>query len=161
GLFFLFCNWFRDSGHACLIALAAGKSGAGLEHLSDGQPFSPCHSRACPCLKYRLPSPLVSDDCAAEAMLALQSMFGVDQVPTPERVIVTRWGGDPYARGSYSFVQVGASGSDYSQLAKPIGKSLHFAGEHTNELHPATVVGAHLSGLRAAREIHRDLKHRL
>lgn len=53
-----------------------------------------------------LPSPLVSDDCAAEAMLALQSMFGVDQVPTPERVIVTRWGGDPYARGSYSFVQV-------------------------------------------------------
>ncbi|KAL1527130.1 hypothetical protein AB1Y20_015812 [Prymnesium parvum] len=136
GLFFLFCNWFRESGHACLIALAAGKSAAGLEELSD-------------------------DDCVAEAMLALESMFGVGQVPSPERVIVTRWGSDPYARGSYSFVQVGASGSDYAALAKPLGKALHFAGEHTNEAHPATVVGAHLSGLRAAREIHRDLKHRL
>jgi len=136
GLFFLFCNWFRDSGHACLIALAAGKSAAGLEELSD-------------------------EDCGAEAMLALESMFGEDQVPDPERVIVTRWGDDPYARGSYSFMQVGSSGSDYAELAKPLGKTLYFGGEHTNELHPATVVGAHLSGLRAAREIHRDFKHSL
>ena len=59
GLFFLFCNWFRDSGHACLIALAAGKSAAGLEELSD-------------------------DDCASEAMIALESMFGDEgQVHAP------------------------------------------------------------------------------
>lgn len=29
------------------------------------------------------------------------------------------------------------------------------AGEHTIEEHPATVVGAHLSGLRAARKVHK------
>jgi len=136
GLFFLFCNWFLDSGHACLIALAAGRSASGLEELSD-------------------------DHAAAEAMLALESMFGEGEVPEPERVIVTRWGNDPFAFGSYSFVQVGSSGGDYAELAKPLGKTLYFAGEHTNELHPATVVGAHLSGLRAAREIHRDYKSSL
>ena len=29
------------------------------------------------------------------------------------------------------------------------------SGEHTIEEHPATVVGAHLSGLRAARKVHK------
>lgn len=35
--------------------------------------------------------------------------------------MVTRWKNDPYARGSYSFVAVGASGNDYDLLAAPIG----------------------------------------
>ena len=35
------------------------------------------------------------------------------QVPKPKKVIVTRWGDDEYAYGSYSHIQVGASGRDY------------------------------------------------
>jgi len=132
GLFFLFCNWFRAAGHSVLIGLAAGASAAGLEDIPD-------------------------EHCVAEAMLALESMFG-DAVTEPERTMVTRWSADKFARGSYSFVQVGSSGSDYAVLARPLGSSLYFAGEHTNEDHPATVVGAHLSGLRAAREVDRELQ---
>ena len=41
--------------------------------------------------------------------------------------------------------------------ASPLtGKELYFAGEHTSEEHPATVVGAYLSGLTAARTVAKD-----
>lgn len=38
----------------------------------------------------------------------------------PKETVVTRWRSDPWARGSYSFVAVGASGSDYDLLAAPV-----------------------------------------
>lgn len=38
----------------------------------------------------------------------------------PKETVVTRWRADPWARGSYSFVAVGASGSDYDLLAAPV-----------------------------------------
>lgn len=46
-----------------------------------------------------------------------------------------RWRADPYARGSYSFVAVGSSGTDYDLLAAPVpgapGENrLFFAGKH-------------------------------
>lgn len=43
----------------------------------------------------------------------------------------------------------GSSGADYDELAKPAGRIL-FAGEATCRTHPATVVGATLSGIREA-----------
>ena len=46
-----------------------------------------------------------------QAMAALRQMFG--PVPPPKRVIVTRWGEDPFAYGSYSFVGVGATGAHF------------------------------------------------
>lgn len=33
---------------------------------------------------------------------------------------MTRWRADPWSRGSYSFVAVGASGSDYDVMAAPV-----------------------------------------
>lgn len=41
----------------------------------------------------------------------------------PKETVVTRWRADPWARGSYSFVAVGASGSDYDLLAAPVSCS--------------------------------------
>lgn len=41
--------------------------------------------------------------------------------------MVTRWRADPWARGSYSFVAVGASGSDYDVLATPVESSFDAA----------------------------------
>lgn len=85
-----------------------------------------------------------------------------------ERSIINacRWRADPWARGSYSFVSVGASGSDYDLLAAPVTQKhdhkgnpvndmprLFFAGEHTIRNYPATVHGALLSGLREAGRI--------
>jgi len=90
-------------------------------------------------------------------------------VPQPKETVVTRWRSDQWARGSYSYVSVGSSGSDYDLLAAPVipTKSpephyskeseelprLFFAGEHTIRNYPATVHGAYLSGLREAGRI--------
>jgi lysine-specific histone demethylase 1 len=52
---------------------------------------------------------VASDDKVAErALRALRKIFGSHAVPKPLEVCVTRWRADPYARGSYSFVQVGS-----------------------------------------------------
>ena len=78
----------------------------------------------------------------------------VDDVTTPKKVAVSRWGSDPYAKGSYSYVAVGASADDYDELGRPeesSGGRLLFAGEHTCKEHPDTVGGAMLTGWRAAR----------
>lgn len=50
----------------------------------------------------------------------LQGIFGNHVVPQPRESIVTRWQADPWARGSYSYVAVGSSGSDYDLLAAPV-----------------------------------------
>jgi monoamine oxidase len=63
------------------------------------------------------------------------------------------WHEDPFARGAYSYVPVGALGAREA-LAEPAGKTLCFAGEATEvNGHSATVHGAIASGKRAARRI--------
>jgi monoamine oxidase len=86
-----------------------------------------------------------------KAMTMLRTIYG-DNIPEPTGYLLTRWGQDPYSRGAYSYVAVGASGEDYDEMAKPVGR-LHFAGEATNRKFPALVHGAYWSGLRAAKEI--------
>lgn len=49
-----------------------------------------------------------------------KGIFGNQVVPQPRESVVTRWRADPWARGSYSFVAVGSSGSDYDLLAAPV-----------------------------------------
>lgn len=85
----------------------------------------------------------------ASAHGALQAMFGA-QTPAPTAILRSRWGSDPYARGSYSFLAVGSSLADRDTLATPTG-ALFFAGEHCSRDNAATVHGAYLSGERAAR----------
>jgi monoamine oxidase len=89
---------------------------------------------------------------AGEAMRILSALFG-RSIAEPERVLVTRWSGDPFSRGSYSFIPVGGNGSSYDALAEPVGGRLFFAGEATHRRYPATVHGAYLSGLREASRI--------
>jgi monoamine oxidase len=62
------------------------------------------------------------------------------------------WQSDPFARGAYSYVMVGGSGAP-AELAKPLERTLFFAGEATDTGEAATVTGALHSGLRAAREV--------
>ena len=100
GKYFLFFNLQPASGHPVLLALAAGEAAAELEELDD-------------------------EAVTKQAVDALRSMFGERQVPTPLRTMVTRWGSDKFARGSYSYVHVGASGQDYTTLGEPIGERLH------------------------------------
>jgi lysine-specific histone demethylase 1 len=94
-----------------------------------------------------------SDDkkLITEATTVLKSVFG-SAVPEPSEAVVTRWGQDKFARGSYSYTGPDFRSDDYEVMARPIG-NLFFAGEHTCGTHPATVHGAYISGLRAASEV--------
>ncbi|KAJ4268422.1 hypothetical protein NW762_002485 [Fusarium torreyae] len=126
GRFFQWFNVSNTTGLPCLIALMAGEAGFETEHSSN-------------------------DSLVAEATEVLRSVFGHD-VPYPKEAMVTRWGSDRFARGSYSSAAPGMQPEDYDVMARPVG-NLFFAGEHTIGTHPATVHGAYLSGLRAASEV--------
>jgi len=99
------------------------------------------------------------DIIIGRTLVVLRNIFGSVTVPSPKESLVTRWKSDPFARGSYSYVAVGASGDDYDILSRPVEypgdkmPRLYFAGEHTNRNYPATVHGSLLSGLREARRI--------
>ena len=86
----------------------------------------------------------------------LKRAFGPSVNGLFKRSMVSDWGRNPYARGSYSYIAVGGSGRDYDELAWPVGVAstrVFFAGEHTNGQHPATATGAFISGLREAQRI--------
>ncbi|XP_033607746.1 lysine-specific histone demethylase 1A [Cryptotermes secundus] len=135
GELFLFWNLYRAP---VLLALVAGEAAAIMENVSD-------------------------DVIVGRCIAVLKGIFGNSAVPQPKETVVTRWRADPWSRGSYSFVAVGSSGSDYDILAVPVTPGqqqqsgspsptpqprLFFAGEHTIRNYPATVHGAFLSGLR-------------
>jgi monoamine oxidase len=126
GRFFQWFNVSNTTGLPCLIALMAGDAGFETEHTSN-------------------------DSLITEATDILRSVFGPD-VPFPVEAVVTRWGSDKFARGSYSSAAPGMQPDDYDTMAQCQG-NLFFAGEHTIGTHPATVHGAYLSGLRAASEV--------
>ena len=131
GRFYFFWNCIKTTGRPVLISLMAGDAAHQAERSSDA-------------------------DLVAEVTQELAKIFKQTMVPQPIETIVTRWGKDPFARGSYSYVDAASLPGDYEAMAAPIG-TLHFAGEATCATHPATVHGAYISGLRAASEIIDDL----
>jgi flavin-dependent amine oxidoreductase/cyclic nucleotide-binding protein len=88
------------------------------------------------------------------ALGVLGDLFGT--VPAPRSVVTTRWDSDPFARGSYSYLAVGATPDDIEALAEPVGERLLFAGEATVRTHWACVHSAHVSGLREAARLTGD-----
>lgn len=125
GQCFMFWNLRKTVGAPVLIALLVGKAAI------DGQSIS-------------------SGDHVNNAMVVLRKLFRNASVPDPVASVVTNWGLDPFSRGAYSYVAVGASGRDYDILGRPVENCLFFAGEATCKEHPDTVGGAILSGLREA-----------
>ncbi|KAJ5606286.1 Winged helix-turn-helix transcription repressor DNA-binding [Penicillium lagena] len=127
GRFYLFWNCVPTTGLPVLIALMAGDAAHQAERTSDAE-------------------------IIGEVTSQLRNVFKHATVPDPVETIITRWGSDPFTRGSYSYVAAAALPEDYDLIARQIG-NLHFAGEATCGTHPATVHGAYLSGLRAASEV--------
>jgi monoamine oxidase len=72
-----------------------------------------------------------------------------------ERGTAVDWDADPASRGAYSHFAPGELTTYAPWLARPEGR-IHFAGEHTDPWQ-ATMNGALASGLRAAREVLRQL----
>jgi monoamine oxidase len=84
-----------------------------------------------------------------EALAVLDNLFdGVEEAYVDG--IVTRWGKDPFAYGSYSSYAVGSVPDDREALARPLDGVLYFAGEATRIDHPSTVHGAVMSGYAVA-----------
>ena len=73
----------------------------------------------------------MSDEQIVSSCLAtLRRMFGSESVGPVLGHLVTRWGSQPHAGMSYSYVAVGASGADYDVMAETeLNGRLHFAGE--------------------------------
>ncbi|KAJ6843207.1 lysine-specific histone demethylase 1-like protein 3 [Iris pallida] len=125
GQCFMFWNVKKTVGAPVLIALVVGKAAIDGENIS-------------------------TSDHVNHALKILRKLFGDSCVPDPVASVVTNWGVDPFSRGAYSYVAVGASGEDYDILGKPVANCLFFAGEATCKEHPDTVGGAMMSGLREA-----------
>lgn len=92
------------------------------------------------------------EQIVASAMQTLRTIYGVS-IPEPIDYQITRWASDPFSLGSYSYNPVGVVPKMRQELAAPLGKSVFFAGEASNEDYFGTAHGAYLSGLRAAQEI--------
>jgi hypothetical protein len=90
-------------------------------------------------------------------MDSLRRIYG-DNIPDPNKIVVTRWASDPFTRGSYSFPAVGSTPTDYKNIAESVKGRLFFAGEVTEPDYYGTVHGAYLSGIRAAHEINFSYK---
>ncbi|GAA3529821.1 NAD(P)/FAD-dependent oxidoreductase [Aeromicrobium panaciterrae] len=86
---------------------------------------------------------------AESVLVQLRRLYG-DRVEEPTAVHVTSWQDDPFARGSFAYMRIGASTNDHDTLATPVGGVLHLAGEATWTDDPATVTAAMCSGHRAA-----------
>jgi len=84
-------------------------------------------------------------------------------VPIPKNCLRTTWHSQPYTRGSYTAMAVGASQLDIRSLAEPLVQEktknkvnetdkilVAFAGEHTHSSFYSTVHGAYLTGRTAA-----------
>ena len=67
-------------------------------------------------------------------------------------VVMHDWISDPWSRGAYSYVTVGGS-SAAMVLARPVQRTLFFAGEHASSGRNGTVDGAIASGRRAADQV--------
>jgi monoamine oxidase len=90
---------------------------------------------------------------AAEAMARLRATVSAT-APDPVSVTVTRWGQDPYARGSYSTCNMSTRLGDRALLREPVaGNKLLFAGEATLDTGFAQVPGAYYSGKREAERL--------
>jgi monoamine oxidase len=122
-----FINLSKETGRPILLALNGGEAASELLHMSR-------------------------DNIAGEIFSVLRDAY--PNATRPLGVTTTEWERDPFSYGSYSIVPVGGSLEMYDDLAKPQGR-IFFAGEHTNGSYPATVHGAYLSGIRAAKSLKR------
>ena len=119
-------NLYPYTGQPVLLMFNAGSYGARIEAMPDAE-------------------------IVDQALAALEVMYG--RIPGPKDTLVTRWRSDPWSYGSYSYVPAGVSFRRHLDLARPVDDKVFFAGEATHQDYPATVHGAFLSGVRAARQV--------
>ncbi|GFG38328.1 hypothetical protein Cfor_01739 [Coptotermes formosanus] len=112
----------------------------------------------------------LTHDLVAETCTNILRKFLSDPfVPKPKLCICTSWHKQPYTRGAYTAMAVGASQLDIEQIAQPLYANpqqkkvscmlipvVLFAGEHTHSSFYSTVHGAYLTGRSAAQVLLRS-----
>jgi monoamine oxidase len=86
----------------------------------------------------------------------LKKSFGSDIVKHVAGHNVTAWRGDPWILGAYSAALPGQA-AQRPRLAEALDERLFFAGEATSSEFYSTAHGAHLTGIKTAREVARSL----
>ena len=122
-----FLNIYKYTGEPILLGFNAGSFGLEIESWSDSEIIE-------------------------SGMAVLRTIYG-DDIPDPLAFLITRWGSDSFAHGSYSSIAPGGTPEDYDAMAETVEDRLFFAGEATSRDHPGTVHGALASGYRAAEAI--------
>lgn len=120
-------NLYPLTGRPILVGFLGGEEARAAENASDGE-------------------------LVEQLLVGLRTCFG-DAVTAPRASRVTRWGQDPYSKGAYAHIPVGATGAFYDELAASIDRRVFFAGEATSRDNPATAHGAYESGVREAKQI--------
>ncbi len=106
-----------------------------------------------------LASELARQDIAGRRAYAIERItqtLGKNAAGRLGAVISYDWAADPLSLGSFSAVRPGA-GNARRKFAQPLQGRVHFAGDAAPGPFATTVYGAHLSGLRAARQTEREL----
>ena len=96
-----------------------------------------------------------ADDIADVAVRSLARVFGIARATVSRHLLESfthDWLGDPFSRGAYSYVGVDGSAAA-TALARPVERTLYFAGEHASSGRNGTVDGAIASGFRAAAQV--------
>lgn len=89
------------------------------------------------------------------ALDSMSTAFGVPRRKLDTTLVATfthDWQNDPFSRCAYSYAAVGGENAARA-LARPVRRTLFFAGEATSSDETGTVAGAIDSGYRAAREV--------
>ena len=120
-----------------------------MNYSSSGKPILLCFTMG----KYAKSQEELADSIiTSDIMSILRNTYG-QNISDPLDVHYTKWASDKFSYGAYSYTAVGNTSETYLKISEPIHNLIYFAGEHTHENYPATIHGAYLSGLRAARLI--------
>ncbi|XP_036335834.1 peroxisomal N(1)-acetyl-spermine/spermidine oxidase isoform X1 [Rhagoletis pomonella] len=103
---------------------------------------------------------LTHEEVAETCTEILRTFLKDPYVPKPKLCVCTSWKSQPFTRGSYTSIPIGATQEDIELLAQPLyvnpqaqKPAVLFAGEHTHSNFYSTVHGAYLSGRTAAQHI--------
>ncbi|CAF1466997.1 unnamed protein product [Adineta steineri] len=99
----------------------------------------------------------IDEQIVEQIIQCLQPIY--PQMPKPTKWLMTRWGSDPFAYGSYSNFKTGSTHETVEELAKECYDGrIHWAGEHTNYGGTIGCVdSAFESGHREAKRIYNKL----
>lgn len=102
-----------------------------------------------------------SEEELVDGVKSVLDSFPAIKFPKRMKVLRSKWGLNPFTRGSYSYVAAKATNADVDTLAEPLTIEKEgcqipvvcFAGEATSRKHIGTTTGAFFSGKREAQRL--------